>query len=100
MSEIIILRDLRSRLRNTAEEVACMKNMYSDSFWKAVSDTAATRGLIDAAVIVYCRVYGMPVSECCSAIGLGAKRVKAVLSEFDRVVMTPIPVERADKMTA
>ena len=60
-----------------------MKDYYTEAFWKAVSETAEKDGLINAAVIVYCRVKKMPISECCSGIGLGAQRVKTVLSKFD-----------------
>jgi len=73
-----------------------MNDIYTDAFWKAVSDTAASHGLIDAAVIVYCRVYKMTVSECCAVIGLGSKRVKAVLGEFDRYSASVVPVIRTD----
>jgi hypothetical protein len=77
-----------------------MNKVFNDSFWKAVSITASTHGLVEASVVVYCRVYGMSVSECCSAVGLGAKHVKAVLSEFDRFSATVIPVVKADQLSA
>ena len=77
-----------------------MNKVFNDSFWKAVSITASTHGLVEASVVVYCRVYGMSVSECCSAVGLGAKHVKAVLSEFDRYSATVIPVFKADQLSA
>ena len=77
-----------------------MSKIFNDSFWKAVSATASTHGLVEASVVVYCRVYGMSVSECCSAVGLGAKHVKAVLSEFDRCSASVIPVLEADKLSA
>ena len=51
-----------------------MTNMFTDSFWKAVSETASKRGLVEASVIVYSRVYGMNITECCVAVGLGAGR--------------------------
>lgn len=73
-----------------------MNKVFNDSFWKAVSMTAATNGLVEASVVVYCRVYGMSVSECCSAVGLGAKHVKAVLKEFDRFSASVIPVVETD----
>lgn len=73
-----------------------MNDIYTDAFWKAVSETAVSRGLIDAAIIVYCRVHKMTVSECCAVIGLGSKRVKEVLSEFDRVSASVVPVIRSD----
>ena len=77
-----------------------MNDIYTDAFWKAVSETAVSRGLIDAAVIVYCRVYRMSVSECCSVIGLGSKRVKAVLNDFDRYSASVIPVIETGKLSA
>ena len=77
-----------------------MNNMFTDSFWKAVNETAATRGLIEAAVVVYSRVYGMNITECCNLVGLGAKRVKESLSEFDRYSATLIPVSHTDRMSA
>ena len=77
-----------------------MNKVFNDSFWNAVSITASTHGLVEASVVVYCRVYGMSVSECCSAVGLGAKHVKAVLSEFDRYSATVIPVVKADQLSA
>ena len=77
-----------------------MNHMYTEAFWKAVSETAETRGLIDAAVIVYCRVYGLPVSECCSLIGLGAKRVKAILNGFDACTSAIVLGSDTDKLSA
>ncbi len=77
-----------------------MNDIYTDAFWKAVSEIAVSRGLIDAAVIVYCRVYKMSVSECCSVIGLGSKRVKAVLNDFDRYSASVIPVIETGKLSA
>lgn len=77
-----------------------MNEMHTDIFWKSVSETAVSHGLIEAAVIVYCRAYKMTISECCSVVGLGAKRVKAVLSEFDRYIESRIPVIEADKLSA
>ncbi len=77
-----------------------MNEMLNDAFWKAVSETAVTRGIIDAAVVVYCRANKMTVSECCSVVGLGAKRVKSILSEFDRYSATRIPFVASDKMSA
>lgn len=77
-----------------------MTNMFTDSFWKAVSETASKRGLVEASVIVYSRVYGMNITECCVAVGLGAKHVKDILSEFDRYSATLIPVAHADRMSA
>ncbi len=77
-----------------------MKKVFNETFWKAVSDTAETHGLIEAAVVVYCCVYGMSVSECCSVVGLGAKRVKSVLSEFDHYYSSRIPVIGNDKLSA
>ena len=77
-----------------------MKNMFTDSFWKAVSETAASRGMIEAAVIVYSRVYGMNITECCSFVGLGAKHVKEILSEFDRYSATLIPVPHTERLSA
>ena len=77
-----------------------MNDIYTDAFWKTVSETAVSRGLIDAAVIVYCRVYKMSVSECCSVIGLGSKRVKAVLNDFDRYSASVIPVIETGKLSA
>ena len=44
--------------------------------------------MIEAAVIVYSRVYGMNITECCSFVGLGAKRVKEILVDFDRYSAT------------
>lgn len=73
-----------------------MNDIYTDAFWKAVSETAVSRGLIDAAIIVYCRVHKMTISECCAVIGLGSKRVKAVLGEFDRYSASVVPVIRTD----
>ena len=77
-----------------------MNKVFNDSFWKAVSDTAAVHGLVEASVVVYCRVYGMSISECCSVVGLGAKHVKAVLSEFDRYSANVIPVIGSDRLSA
>lgn len=77
-----------------------MKEMCSDSFWKNVSETAALHGLVDAAVVVYCRANGMSISECCSVVGLGAKRVKAVLVEFDRFSASRIPIVEPEKLSA
>ena len=77
-----------------------MKEMCSDSFWKNVSDTAILHGLVEAAVVVCCRAYGMSISECCSVVGLGAKHVKAVLSEFDRCSASVIPVIGTDRLSA
>ena len=77
-----------------------MNKVLNDSFWKAVSETASSRGLVDASVIVYCRVYGLSVSECCSLVGLGAKHVKAILCEFDRFSASVIPVIGTEKLTA
>ncbi len=77
-----------------------MNNMFNDSFWKAVSETAASRGFIEAAVIVYSRVYGMNITECCSFVGLGSKRVKEILVDFDRDSATLIPVPHTDKLSA
>ncbi|MBR1906546.1 MAG: hypothetical protein IJ819_08810 [Clostridiales bacterium] len=77
-----------------------MNKVYNDAFWKAVSHTASYHGIIEASVVVYCRVYGMTVNECCSAVGLGAKHVKAVLSEFDRYSATVIPVVETGKLSA
>lgn len=77
-----------------------MNKVFNDAFWKAVSQTAYSHGLVEASVVVYCRVYGMTVNECCSAVGLGAKHVKAVLSEFDRYSASVIPVVEADKLSA
>lgn len=77
-----------------------MKNMFTDSFWKAVSETAASRGMIEAAVIVYSRVYGMNITECCSFVGLGAKHVKEILSEFDSYSATLIPVPHTERLSA
>lgn len=77
-----------------------MNNMFTDSFWKAVSETAAERGMIEAAVIVYSRVYGMNITECCSFIGLGAKHVKEILGEFDHYSATLIPVPHTERLSA
>ena len=73
-----------------------MNKLMNDSFWKAVSDTASSRGLVEASVVIYCRVYGMSISECCSIVGLGSKHVKAVLNEFDRFSASVIPVIGTD----
>ena len=77
-----------------------MNKHLNDSFWNAVFDTASSRGLVEASAIVYCRVYGMTVSECCSAVGLGAKHIKNALSEFDRRCASVIPVIEKDKLSA
>ena len=77
-----------------------MKDYYTEAFWKAVSETAEKDGLIDAAVIVFCRVNKMPISECCSVIGLGSKRVKTVLSKFDVYLASMISVADSDKLSA
>jgi hypothetical protein len=77
-----------------------MNNLFTDSFWKAVSETAAKKGLIEAAVVVYTHVYGMNITECCSAVGLGAKHVKEILSDFDGYSATLIPVSHTDRMSA
>ena len=77
-----------------------MNNLFTDSFWKAVSETAAKRGLIEAAVIVNTHVYGMNITECCASVGLGAKHVKEILREFDRYSATLIPVSHANRMSA
>lgn len=77
-----------------------MTNMFTDSFWKAVSETAAKRGLVEACVIVYSRVYGMNITECCAAVGLGAKHVKDILKEFDHYSATLIPVAQSDRLSA
>lgn len=77
-----------------------MNKVCNDSFWKAVSDTASVHGIVEASVVVYCRVFGMSISECCSAVGLGAKHVKAVLSEFDRYCASIIPVIGTDRLSA
>ena len=77
-----------------------MNKVTDDAFWKAVADMAASRGLIEASVIVYCRVYGMTVNECCPAVGLGAKHVKNILRDFDRFSAAVTPVIEQDKMSA
>ena len=77
-----------------------MNKVFNDSFWKAISDTASVHGLVEASVVVYCRVYGMSISGCCSAVGLGAKHVKAVLGEFDRLSASVIPVIGTDRLSA
>ena len=77
-----------------------MKDFYTETFWKAVNETANKDGLIDAAVIVSCRVDKMPISECCAVIGLGAKRVKAVLSKFDVYLASMLPIADTDKLSA
>ena len=77
-----------------------MNDYYTEAFWKAVSETANRDGLIDAAVIVCCRVNKMPISECCSVIGLGAKRVKAVLNKFDVYLASMLPATYTDKLSA
>ena len=42
----------------------------------------------------------MNITECCSFVGLGAKRVKEILVDFDRYSATLIPVPHTDKLSA
>lgn len=77
-----------------------MNKVFNDAFWKAVAETAAVHGIIDASVVVYCRVQGKSVNECTSLVGLGSKHIKEILKEFDRYSATVLPVSVTEKMSA
>lgn len=77
-----------------------MNKVMNEAFWKAVAETAAVHGIIEASVVVYCRVLGKTVNECTSLVGLGSKHIKDVLEEFDRYSATVVPVSVTEKMSA